>query len=315
MATHPGVTAVIPTYNRADFVREAIDSVLAQDWPSLEVVVVDNGSTDETPELLARYSEREGARVQGIRLDPNAGPSAARNVGIRAASYELIALLDSDNRWAPGKLRRQMQLFESDRAPDLTFTGYRAFGEGAAGTIVLDNWKGSQEDALEQLLAGCCINTSTVIAKREALMDAGLFDPRMDGAEDYEFWLRFAASGFRIGYIAEALAEYRVHGQALSADLNFASENIDRVFRTVFQSGDLPEPFQSKRRFYLARCYLNSSIRYLEAGDGGAASAAIARAARTRPASVRPGWFRIWGRALRMARRRSNGREAARGVA
>jgi glycosyltransferase involved in cell wall biosynthesis len=298
MATHPGVSAVIPTYNRADLVREAIDSVLAQDWPSLEVVVVDNGSTDETPELLASYSEREGARVRGIRLDSNAGPSAARNVGIRGAKYELVALLDSDNRWAPGKLRRQMQLFESDRAPELTFTGYTVFGDGASGAVILDNWEGSQEDALEQLLAGCCINTSTVIAKRDALLDAGLFDSRMDGAEDYEFWLRFAASGFRIGYIPEALAEYRVHGQALSADLNFASENIDRVFRTVFESGCLPEPFKSRRRFYLARCYLNSACRNLEAGDGRPAAAALWRAAATRPASVRAGWLRLAAQAL-----------------
>jgi glycosyltransferase involved in cell wall biosynthesis len=297
MASHPGVSVVIPTYDRAHFVGEALDSVLAQDWPLLEVVVVDNGSTDGTPALLMRYSERDGADVQVIRLDPNAGPSTARNVGIDSARYDLIALLDSDNRWVPGKLRRQMKLFESDPALDLTFAGYEAFGD-ASGSIILEGWDGSQEHALEELLVGCCVNTSTVIARREALVEAGLFDPRMDGAEDYEFWLRFAARGFRIGYIPEALAEYRIHGGALSADVPMQTEQIDRVFRAVFESGSLPASFQSKRRLYLARCYLNSACRYLDIGEGSLGFNSLWRAATTRPRSVRPGWFRLVLQAL-----------------
>src|SRR5215210_6649119 len=106
----PGITVVIPTYNRVDLLGEAIDSALAQDWPEFEVVVIDDGSTDETPQLLSAY----GDRVRVIHQE-NAGESNARNAGVSAARHELVALLDSDNRWLPGKLRRQMVLFRPTR--------------------------------------------------------------------------------------------------------------------------------------------------------------------------------------------------------
>ena len=94
-----GLTVVIPTYNRADLLGEAIDSVLTEKWPNLELLVVDDGSTDETPKLLAGY----GDQLRVIRQE-NAGESAARNTGIRAATHQLVALLDSDDYWLPGKL-------------------------------------------------------------------------------------------------------------------------------------------------------------------------------------------------------------------
>jgi glycosyltransferase involved in cell wall biosynthesis len=294
MAPHPGVSVVIPTYNRADLLGEAVDSALAQDWPELEVIVVDDGSTDGTPALLAGYGER----VRGIRQD-NAGESSARNAGIRAATHEIVALLDSDNRWLPEKLRRQMELFRKEPAPDFTFTAYTTFGDVPREDVVLDRWEGTQNDALEQLLIGCCINTSTVVATRRCLLDAGLFDEQLTCVQDHDLWLKVAARGDRIAYLPEPLTEYRIHGGAVSGDAALVSRNTEHVFERLFESGSLPENFQRDRSRYLARCYLNSSVRYLEAEDGTAAATALKRAARTRPASIRPGWLRIWARSRR----------------
>jgi glycosyltransferase involved in cell wall biosynthesis len=290
------ISVVIPTYNRADLLGEAIDSVLAQNWPALEVVVVDDGSVDRTPEVLGAY----GDQVRVIRQE-NAGESSARNAGIRAARHELIGLLDSDNRWLRGKLERQMGLFEEDLPPDFTFTGYTRFGDVPHADVLLEDWEATQGQALEQLLAGCRINTSTVIATRSSLIAAGLFDETLRCAEDYDLWLRMALQGSRIAYLPEALTEYRIHGEALSADATLVNTSTEQVLERLFDTGAFPDRFQRQRRYYLARSYLNSACFYLEVANGDAAMDAITRAARTRPASIRPGWLRIWARAKRMA--------------
>ena len=296
MTSHRPLTVVIPTYNRADLLGEAIDSVLGQDWPDLELLVVDDGSTDNTPEVLASY----GDRLRVIRQE-NAGESAARNTGIRAATTELVALLDSDDYWLPGKLARQMALFDLEPAPDVTFTAYTRIGDAPREDIVLANWKGTQDDALEQLLLGCRINTSTAIGRRDAFVEAGLYDTSLRCAQDYDLWLRIAVHGFRTAYVAEPLATYRIHGGAVSLDPELVNTSTERVLERLFDSGSLPERFQSRRDFYMARRYLNSACFYLDCGEGQAAAQSITRAARTRPASIRPGWLKIWARGRRLA--------------
>src|SRR5215210_1968241 len=292
----PGITVVIPTYNRVDLLGEAIDSALAQDWPEFEVVVVDDGSTDETPQLLSAY----GDRVRVIRQE-NAGESNARNAGILAARHELVALLDSDNRWLPGKLRRQMVLFSTNPAPEFTFTGYTTFGDVLRHDVILDGWQDTQEGALEQLLAGCRVNFSTVVATKKTLTSAGLFDESLRCAQDYDLWLRVAVGGHRFAYLPEALTEYGSMRDAVSGDADLVNTSTEYVLERLFASGALPERFQRQRSYYLARSYLNSACFYLEQGKGEPAADAITRAARTRPASIRPGWLIIWAKAQRIA--------------
>jgi glycosyltransferase involved in cell wall biosynthesis len=309
MTSHRGLTVVIPTYNRADLLGEAIDSVLAEKWPNLELLVVDDGSTDETPALLAGY----GDQLTVIRQE-NAGESAARNTGIRAARHDLVALLDSDDYWLPGKLWQQMELFDRDPEPDVTFTAYTRIGDVPEEEVILGGWAGTQEDALEQLLIGCRINTSTAIVRRAALIDVGLYDTSLRCAQDYDLWLRLAAAGYRSAYVPEPLAIYRIHSGAVSLDPELVNTSTERVVERLFDSGTLPADFQSRRDLYLARRYMNSACYYLDCGEGRAAAQSIARAARTRPASIRPGWLKIWTRGRRLAAARNaatNGGAAA----
>jgi glycosyltransferase involved in cell wall biosynthesis len=296
MSTEPGLSVVIPTYNRADLLGEAIDSVLAQDWPELELIVVDDGSTDETPEVLAGY----GDRLRVIRQE-NAGESAARNTGILEARREFVALLDSDDYWLPGKLERQMEQLSGEPSLDGSFTAYTRIGDVPQEDVVLDGWEGTQADALEHLLIGCRINTSTAIVRRSALIDVGLYDVTLRCAQDYDLWLRLAVRGYRMAYVPEPLATYRIHGGAVSLDAELVNTSTERVLERLFDSGALPDEVQARRDFYLARRYLNSACFYLETGAGSAAADSIAKAARTRPASIRPGWFLIWARGRRIA--------------
>jgi glycosyltransferase involved in cell wall biosynthesis len=303
MAELPGVSVVIPTYNRANILGEALDSAFNQDHPNLEIVVVDDGSTDRTAELVEEYRDRYGPRLRMVS-QANAGESAARNAGIHAAQHEFIALLDSDNRWLSSKLTRQLELHAQDPSLGFSFTGYTTFGGASSDRVVLNAWDPEPVEAIEQLLVGCCINTSTVLATKRSIIDAGMFDTSLRCAEDHDLWLRIAANGCRIGYLPEALTEYRLHSDALSSDPALVADSTERVMARLFAEGIFPDSIQAKERSVLARWYLNSACRYIEARDGQAAINALASAARKRPASIRPGWVRLFAEAVALLRDR-----------
>jgi glycosyltransferase involved in cell wall biosynthesis len=295
--TPPGVSVVVPTFNRAHVLGEALDSILQQGHPDVEVIVVDDGSTDATSELLDSYAALHGDNLVVIR-QANAGKSAARNAGIAASKHELIAFLDSDNRWRPEKLSRQLALFEARPRTAFSFTGYSSFGTLMAETFVLAHWQPTPSFALEQLLVGCCINTSTVVAQKGVLVQAGLFDESLASSEDHDLWLRIALNGVEMQYIPAPLLEYRVHPDAASADEAAVAASSERVIERVFENSRLPAAVNARRRQHLARWYLNSAIRYIEASDAKRGRRALYRAAATRPASVRPGWLRLLWRTL-----------------
>lgn len=196
----PTVSAVIPTYNRARFLPAAVASVRAQSYLCGDIVIVDDGSSDNTAEVVA-------ALGPGVRLlrQSNAGPAAARNLGIQEARGELVAFLDTDDRWLPGKLAAQIELFR--REPSLGLVSAdMAIESGAGARLVESNFvrRGLQQgfaaldgrpipDAPRRLLEVNFINTSTVVARRDLLLSLGGFDTRLRYGEDLELWLRIAA--------------------------------------------------------------------------------------------------------------------------
>ncbi|MBX3464651.1 MAG: glycosyltransferase family 2 protein [Planctomycetes bacterium] len=203
----PAVSVVIPTFNRARLLPRAIDSVLAQTLPAAEVIVVDDGSTDDTADVIAGY----GDRVRYLQ-QPNAGVSAARNKGIRAARHELIAFLDSDDYWRPGKLAAQVPLMRDPRV-SVCFTNrtwqsrlhedrFREAGfvcEGAR-QIVTDPASVMTLPGGSVLIASCCIY------RRSALLRVGGYDERLRVYEDLRLDLRLALDGGHFAAIAEVLA-------------------------------------------------------------------------------------------------------------
>jgi glycosyltransferase involved in cell wall biosynthesis len=290
------VSVVIPSYNRAELVVGAVNSALAQDWDPMEVIVVDDGSTDDTVERLHALMGRD-VRLRVIALDRNSGASAARNLGIVEARHEYVALLDSDNEFVVGKLRRQMELLQETPDRAVAFSGYTQVTDGSTADVLLDGWSEAPEATIERLLAGCCVNTSTLVAPREALVNAGGFDEQLICAEDHDLWLRLAARGCRFLYIRDALALYRFHSASLSADEAQVASDSERVIKAFLADPELPAEILERRRRYLARWALNSAVRYLAAGDGRASLLALARASLTSPAAIRPGWLRIAFRA------------------
>lgn len=178
------VSVVIPTYNRGWIIREAIDSVLNQDFKAFELIVVDDGSTDNTQGIL--YSYRDKIKV--IRQE-NKGVSAARNKGIVSSSGTYIAFLDSDDLWLPGKLETQLEFFRNNpdalicQTEEIWVRNGRRVNPGKKHKKVSGFF-------FEKSLELCMVSPSAVMMKRDLLNMSGLFDETLPACEDYDMWLR-----------------------------------------------------------------------------------------------------------------------------
>ena len=182
----PLVSIIIPTRNREVRISAAIDSVLNQTQQDFELIVVDDGSTDATQEVLRAY----GSRITCLRIDP-AGPSAARNRGIAAAQADLIAFLDSDDIWLPRKLERQLALHSSNGDILVSQTREVWIRNGVrvnarAKHRMHSGW------IYEHCLPLCIVSPSSVMIHRTVFDHVGLFDESMPACEDYDLWLRIA---------------------------------------------------------------------------------------------------------------------------
>jgi hypothetical protein len=186
----PRVSVVIPAFNAARFIDRAIGSVLSQTWTDIEVLVVDDGSTDDTVAVLRRY----GRHVTLIQ-QRNAGPAAARNRGLQAAVGEFVAFLDADDWWEQGKLTAQVELL--DTHPDIGFCSTATRVVDASGRKLAD-WPcldsaSSLPDAIFANGAAISGSTSGVLARRSVLIQAGGFNEALRGFEDPDLWIRLSA--------------------------------------------------------------------------------------------------------------------------
>jgi glycosyltransferase involved in cell wall biosynthesis len=183
---NPQVSVIIPTYNRARIIKEAVDSVLAQDFKHFELIVVDDGSTDNTSDVLAPYGDDVS-----IFFQENKGVSAARNRGIAEASGQFIAFLDSDDLWLPKKLATQVDFF--NQTPDaLICQTEEVWIRNGIRVNPKKQHKKPSGMIFERSLALCLVSPSAVMMRRELLDSAGGFDETLPVCEDYDLWLRIS---------------------------------------------------------------------------------------------------------------------------
>ncbi len=181
------VSVIIPTFNRADRVIRAISSVLEQTFIDFEIIVIDDGSTDETEKTVARFNDR----IKYIVQPANLGVSAARNTGIKNSSAPFIAFLDSDDHWLPEKLEVQMRFFETSANAMACQTEEIWIRKGRRVNPRKKHLKPSG-DIFEPSLKLCLVSPSAVMLRRSLLDDVGLFDENLPACEDYDLWLRIA---------------------------------------------------------------------------------------------------------------------------
>lgn len=228
----PHVSVVIPAWNAAGFIAEAVDSVLGQSFADFEIVIVNDGSPDSRAlqDVLARYAP--DPRVRCLDQE-NGGPSAARNAGIAAARAARIAFLDADDWWEPAYLTRQVDLL--DRGYDLVYCDARIVGDSPlTGRTFMEVTPSTLPVTFEKIVTlSCNIPTTCAMARREAIERAGGFDPRFRRCEDFDLWMRMSAGGSHIAFSREVLAAHRMHGASAAADGAKMFESQVEVYQKI----------------------------------------------------------------------------------
>jgi glycosyltransferase involved in cell wall biosynthesis len=213
----PLVSVIIPTYNRSRYIAEAIRSVQAQTYQDLEIIIADDGSTDNTRDVVSGF----GQGVTYLQLPHRGQAAATRNAGLRAAEGEYVAFLDSDDLFLPGKLALQLAAFEQHPEAGLVYSnGYFFRDDPQAPTgHTLDGMPTPTGDALADLLRGNFLTSPVVLVRHDCLDVVGRFDERPEffAVEDYDLWLRIAAQ-FPFVYVPGDVAAIRRHGQSISRD-------------------------------------------------------------------------------------------------
>ena len=210
------VSIIIPAYNARAYICEAVDSAIAQTYPQKEVIVVDDGSTDDTVQSLKSYID---AQKIIYFYQENKGLSAARNAGIRAAKGEFIAFLDADDIFLPEKLARQVAYLEAHPACGVCYCALAHFSEEAPEKMLkLQYHYYSGDEVFPRLLHANFINPLAVVARKSELDRVGLFDETYRRSEDWEYWVRLARQGVRFEYLSDVLANYRIRKTSMSYD-------------------------------------------------------------------------------------------------
>jgi glycosyltransferase involved in cell wall biosynthesis len=269
----PTVSVIINTYNSSHFLVKAVESVLAQTYQNFELIVVDDGSTDDTKEAIAPYLDRLTYIYQ-----ENKKYSAAKNTGIRASSGTYIAFMDSDDIWMPEKLTRQVTILEQHPEAALTycqavyidpegqqisFRGKKYCNPVGEDLVIADMRK-------ELFLTTVVAPGSTMLVRRWAVEKAGLFDETHIHGEDWELWLRIAPLGL-FAYSPEALSQYRVYGwnkiisvEARESWFHDLMKIVDTA--TAMWTGD-PEEGKCLREKSLKRIYTHSILTGIQMGE------------------------------------------------
>ncbi|MGA2099310.1 MAG: glycosyltransferase family A protein [Candidatus Acidiferrum sp.] len=216
----PRVSAIIPAYNAARFLPTSIESVIRQTYDQWEIVVVDDGSTDDTREVVSSYAHQLGDKLRYV-YQPNAGVPAARNTGIRNARGELIALLDADDIWLPSRLERSVVAMDSDPEVGLVHGKFeRVSSDGEPIKNLLPTFptqylsgKISDQIYTRKIHLGCL----TVTFRRSCIEKAGWFDETMLVTEDRDLWFRIALH-YKVAFVDEVIAKYRVSSGSLMSD-------------------------------------------------------------------------------------------------
>jgi glycosyltransferase involved in cell wall biosynthesis len=224
------VSIITATYNMGRYLPQTIASILAQDYPAWELIVVDDGSTDDTPDILARY--QEDPRITVIQ-QANAGQTAAKNQGIAAARGELIGFCDADDTWLPDKLSRQVPCFAGSTRLGVVY-GETVWVDAQDRPLPKPQIRRYSGRVAAQLLVDNFIPFCTALIRREALQEAGGFDPSLSMAIDYDLWLRIAVD-YDFLYLPVPLARYRIWDGQMSRKMGERMENFFRIFESFLQ--------------------------------------------------------------------------------
>jgi glycosyltransferase involved in cell wall biosynthesis len=237
------VSVIIPSYNMAHFLPQAVQSALAQTYSNVEVQIIDDGSTDNTPEVVRQWEGN--ARVR-VHRQANGGLSHARNQAIALTRGAFVALLDADDIWVPQKLALQMVLFRDRPEVGVVYSGYQRI-DGEGQPLPTEPTRMHRGQVSGALLIENFVPASSAVVRRECFERHGGFDVALRTGEDYDMWLRLSAH-YEFDFVAERTMRYRIWGGQMSKDYKaryetgirtmqrFLDKNPDTVDRAVVRS-------------------------------------------------------------------------------
>ena len=298
----PRVTVVMPAHNMEAYVERALRSAVNQTYPNLEVLVIDDGSTDRTPAIIGRFAGAH--RNVRVVTSANAGVAAARNLGLERADSHYVAFLDADDLWAPGKIEKQVAALAAHGHNGewaACYTLYRMIDEGDA---IIDNGPSSEERGaffdshLEWNHVG---NGSSLLVRRDAALAVGGFDSRYEPCEDFDFQLKLLQR-YKMELVREYQVGYRIHSAQASRDELGMRLSRVAVIEGIAESAGLPD---TKRKRLLAQSHLMISQAFISRGSWGKAARWMASAVILSPAESALRVKRRLGRDLRRVWRRA----------
>src|SRR5215813_12102040 len=245
------VSVIIPTHNRAEFLRSAITSVLNQTFQDFEIVIIDDASQDHTREVITNFND---TRIKFIHNQVSKGAAGSRNIGLMNTKHEYIAFLDDDDEWLPEKLKIQTHLLDnSPQEVGGVCTGCFTIEKASGKVLSIDNLE------MNDIYKGNFITTSSILLRRECFEKCGLFDENMPTSSDGDMWIRISEK-FSFKVIKDALVNYYVHENSLTLDyekkakgLEILLEKYDNLFKKYYKEH--------------SRRYLNLGVFYCYKGE------------------------------------------------
>ncbi len=252
------ISVIIPTYNRAKYLPRAIESVLSQSFKPLEIIIVDDGSIDDTKSVVSRYPV-------GYIYQENSGVSSARNGGVKEAKGEWVAFLDSDDEWDRDKLLKQIAFHRTN--PDILFshTNERWIRDNRE-IKYSKRLKKPEGFCFEDNLSACKIAASSVLVHKKIFEDVGYFDESLRVCEDYEFWLRVSLS-HKIGLVKDKLITKYAHNSQLSKTIKFIDLHhikiLQRYLDTPYKKA-VSKTVQEKKRILLKGAQKHNNYKLID---------------------------------------------------
>lgn len=261
----PAVSVIIPTYNRAVFLKKSVQSVLDQTFKDFEIIIINNNSIDNTLEVIRSFNDN---KIKIINFRNHGIIAKSRNQGLMNSKGKYIAFLDDDDMWCPDKLEIQIKYLESHPEFDMIYSNALIIDEkGNQRGLVLNNGWAKEGRIFHDLLNGKYIPFPTVLMKRKLFESNGLFneEPSIIAIEDYEYWVR-AALKFDFGYIDKPLAMYRIHSTNVSK-IHSVALLKQKVFYMLLDNPDVPENFYTKIISKIERLNFSASVYYWSISD------------------------------------------------
>lgn len=255
----PKVSVIIPAYNAERFIKQTIESVLAQTFQDFEIIVIDDGSMDKTAEIVESFGVRCLRRKNG-------GVSSARNAGMEQAKGEYLAFLDADDLWEATKLEKQILILDANEHIGICYTAIERIDENGLPLYYSD--VSDYLDDTEALLLYSCIipNPSTALMRRSLFEQFGGFDSNFTNYEDWEYWLRLSLQA-KFVPIPEYLVKYRMTEGSASGNPHAVERDMSAILDKFFNLSNLPEKYRKLRNKSYSNNWMIVSGEYLNVGQ------------------------------------------------